>query len=686
MLTFAATHGVRTGAGWTRREILPIGARSLVLLAVGALVAAAPPQKPSEDSKTPGAAKASTLTAEQAITVRRPGDLQFAPDGKRLAFTVNRPPKGTTQGQEIWMLDVATHRLWRFAHSPKSDRMPRWAPEGSRLAFLSDRQERAQVYLIPSDGGEAEALTEGENAVAAFEWSPDGRHIAFLAPEPKTEAEKKREKDKDDARVVDVHDKATRLWVIEVATKKVRKLTEGARNVESVRWAPAGDRLVVTASEHPRTLDTRARIYTVALAGGALKQVHAPSGPIGGLLVSPDGISLSFTSSRGDGPAPHDLFLLPAAGGEPRNLTASSLDRPVIWTTWRKDGRLLAVAFDGFRSRCLAVAPDGTFEALEGLPVSPFGPVAWAEPGHLAFVGQTATELPEVYLMPAGGRAERVSQFNDAFRALGLVKPEVIRYPSFDKTEIEGALYRPRGLLEGSRAPLFVHVHGGPTAAFVDNFDAWAQQLAARGYAVFCPNVRGSTGYGWKFLVKNRADWGGGDFQDVMAGVDHLIARGVADPDRLAIGGWSYGGYLSAWAITQTTRFKAAVVGACMSDLASEFGTEVIGTAQYDRWFNGLPYEKLDVYIKSSPVTHVKNARTPALILHGENDTTDPIGQAQQFYRGLRHYGVPCEFVIYPREGHGNREEKHQIDVLRRVVRWCDTHVKGSAGGEHSGD
>ena len=240
-------------------------------------------------------------------------------------------------------------------------------------------------------------------------------------------------------------------------------------------------------------------------------------------------------------------------------------------------------------------------------------------------------------------------------------------------------MYRPKGLAEGKRAPLFVHVHGGPTGAFGDSFDAWAQLLAARGYAVFCPNIRGSTGYGWSFLVKNRADWGGGDFKDAMAGVDHLIQRGIADADRLAIGGWSYGGYMSAWAITQTPRFQAAVVGACMSDLASEFGTEVIATAQYDRWFNGLPYEKLDTYIKSSPVTHVKNVRTPTLILHGENDTTDPIGQAQQFYRGLKHYGVKCEFVIYPREGHGNREEKHQIDVLQRVVRWSDTHLKGVA-------
>jgi dipeptidyl aminopeptidase/acylaminoacyl peptidase len=650
-----------------------------VVLAAGALLTAQSPQKLSDDAKKPAVAKAAILTPEQAIAVRRPSDLRFSPDGKRLTFTVNRPAKGATVGQEIWMLDVATRRLWKFAHSPKSDRMPRWAPDGTRLAFVSDRQERAQIYLIPTDGGEAEALTEGEKAVASFEWSPDGKHIVFLATEPKTEAEKKREKDKDDARVVDVHEKPTRLWVIDVATKKVRQLTHGNDNVELVSWAPKGDRLFVMASEHPRTLQTHSRILTLTLADTAMNLVHAPSGPIFGLQVSPDGTSLSFIASRGDGPVPHDLCLMNATGGEPRNLTSAKLDRPIMGTTWQKTGGLLAVSAEGFRSRCVTVTTDGGLQPLDGLDVNPVGPVAKSDRSELAFVGQTATELPEVYLMRSGGRAERVTSFNDAFRTLGLIKPEVIRYRSFDGTEIEAALYRAKGLPEGTAAPLFVHVHGGPTGAFGDSFDPWAQLLAARGYAVFCPNIRGSTGYGWAFLVKNRADWGGGDFKDVMAGVDHLVERGIADPDRLAIGGWSYGGYMAAWAITQTPRFKAAVVGACMSDLASEFGTEIIGTAQYDMWFNGVPYEKLATYIKSSPVTHLKNVRTPALILHGENDVTDPIGQAQQFYRGLKHYGVKCEFVIYPREGHGNREEKHQIDVLQRVLRWSDTHVKGTA-------
>jgi len=257
------------------------------------------------------------------------------------------------------------------------------------------------------------------------------------------------------------------------------------------------------------------------------------------------------------------------------------------------------------------------------------------------------------------------------------VAPERIKYRSFDGTEIEAALLVPRRAATDSRIPLVVLVHGGPTGRWSDAFESWGQLLAARGYAVLYPNVRGSTGYGERFVEMNRADWGGGDFKDVMAGVDAMIARGLADPERLAIGGWSYGGYMAAWAVTQTTRFKAAVSGAPVIDLASEYGTEA-GPA-YDEWFYGLPYEKPDGFIRSSPITHVKHAKTPTLLLQGEDDTTDPIGQSQQFYRGLKRYGVDAELVLYPREGHGLREEKHLLDRLNRVVAWYDKYLKAAA-------
>jgi dipeptidyl aminopeptidase/acylaminoacyl peptidase len=252
--------------------------------------------------------------------------------------------------------------------------------------------------------------------------------------------------------------------------------------------------------------------------------------------------------------------------------------------------------------------------------------------------------------------------------------PEPVRYRSFNVVEVDAVLLKPRGYRDGARYPLIILVHGGPTGRWSDAFEPWGQLLASRGYAVLYPNIRGSVGYGSDFVEMNRADWGGGDFKDVMAGVDAMIERGIADPARLGIGGWSYGGYMSEWAITQTTRFKAAVAGAGLSDLASEFGTE--DSSAYDEWFFGLPYEDPQPFVKSSPITYIKRARTPTLILQGAADVVDPIGQSQQLYRALKRYGVPTELVLYPREGHGFSEEKHLLDRLNRILDWFATYLK----------
>lgn len=616
------------------------------------------------------------LKPEQTLNRRPISELRFSPDGNRVALTVSEPPKGSNRSRHIWILDVRTREVRQFTNSAKSEFAPRWSPDGRRLAFLSDREEATQIYLLPTDGGEAVRLTEGKNGARAFEWSPDGKQIAFLAPEPKTEAEEKKDKDKDDARLVDRDDKHTRLWLIDIETKKVRQLTEGNWEVQEAKWTPPGDRLIVSATDHPESDQDTNRIFSVSVSNGEMKQIAAPRGPFGQLSVSPDGNLVAYLAARVDGPAPHDLYLQPLTGGPARNLTAASVDRPIVNSVWRADGSIFALAQNGFRTQFYRVTPDGKAEAQSGFKVNPgsFDVTAKA----LAFAGETAVDAPEVWLSVAGTTqpavAESVTNFNESWKQIPLVKPEFLRYKSFDGTEIEAALLKPAGYQTGTKVPLVVIVHGGPTGRWADSFQSWGQLLAARGYAVLYPNVRGSTGYGHRFVEMNRADWGGGDFKDVMAGVDFLIASGIADPDRLGIAGWSYGGYMASWAITQTNRFKAAMTGAGLSDLASEFGTE--DGSSYDEWFFGTPYEKPQEFIDSSPITFIKNARTPTLILQGEADVTDPMGQSQQLYRGLKRYGVETNFVLYPREGHGFREEKHQLDVLNRIVSWFEGHLK----------
>ena len=614
------------------------------------------------------------LMPEQTLDRRTVGELEFSPDGSKLAFTLNEPVKGVARARSIWLLDVETGRLRQLTFSGKNDNSPRWSPDGSTIAFLSDRDGTQQLYLLPLRGGEAEKITTGAERVEQFRWSPDGAWIAFLMQEPKPDALKTREKEKDDARVVDKEDRRARVWLLTVASKQSKRLTSDPWRIEQIEWEPAGDALIAVATDKPHVDQWADRIYridTSTTASGSLTEIAAPRGPFGGLSISPDGRTIAYIGARVDGPEPHDLYLQSSAPEPARNVTATALDRPVMQPRWIAADTLMALVQNGFKSTLATIRRDGevTIADLEVNAVS----FARALDGTVAFVGETTTRMPEVYIRKPGRRAEAATAFNQQWATVPLVAPQFIRYRSAGGVDVEAALLRPS---QTSPAPLVVLVHGGPTGRWSDSFEPWGQLLAARGYAVLYPNVRGSTGYGHTFVEMNRADWGGGDFKDVMAGVDAMVARGVADPDRLGIGGWSYGGYMAAWAVTQTTRFKAAVSGAPVIDLASEFGTED-GPA-YDEWFYGTPYERLDGFIKSSPITYVRQVKTPTLLLQGEDDRTDPAGQSQQFYRGLKRYNVDTDLVLYPREPHGLREEKHLLDRMNRIVAWFDKYLKPS--------
>ena len=614
------------------------------------------------------------LTPEQALSVRQISDPHFSPDGSRVAFTVAEPPKGTEPNRDVWVLDVRSGDVLQYTNAPKSDTSPRWAPAGMRLAFISDRSGTNQIYLFGPAGGEAVQLTEGKNAVQSFEWSPDGKLIAFLAPEPRSDDDDKKEREKDDARVVDHDSRPARLYILDVESKKVRRLTSAPWRISEARWLPDSTGFIVIGTDRPESDQWMNQILSVALADGAIKQVTRPRGPFRDIEVSPDGSSVAYVASRSEGPSPHDLYFVSAHGGTGRNLTGELIDRPITRFVWQTNNSLLVLAQNGFGSTFYSVTTDGQTTRMPAFTVHP-GAFDVSRAGDLVFAGETAAQFPELWLSDLkGAQARRMTRLNQQEPGPALGRSEIIHYKSFDGTDIEALLLTPREYAPGARVPFVVMVHGGPTGRWSDSFEAWGQLLASRGYAVLYPNVRGSTGYGNRFVEMNRSDWGGGDFKDVMAGVDAVIARGVADPAKLGIGGWSYGGYMAAWAVTQTNRFKAAVSGAPVIDLASEFGTE--NGSAYDEWFYGVPYEKQEGFIKSSPITYAKNVRTPTLLLQGEADTTDPIGQSQQFYRALKRYEVDAQLVLYPREGHGLREEKHLLDRLNRVVNWFDSHVK----------
>jgi dipeptidyl aminopeptidase/acylaminoacyl peptidase len=638
-------------------------------IAFGVLACSASAAWGQETGATPGK---KPLTPGSLLEWRNVQDPQFSPDGTKVAFVASDPPRGEKVTRHIWLYDKSSNTVRQFTYSEKSESSPRWSPDGKELAFLSDRRgNEEQIFLLRSEFGEAAAATKEKGGVKAFEWSPDGQTIAYLAPDPKSEAQEMKEKEKDDAHVVDKDERHARLRLLHLADHESRTLTDPNWEVRELVWLPDGQSVAVIATNRPDADQFTDRIYLVNVKGGRMKELLAPSGPVRNLRVSTDGTTLSFVGCREDGPAPHDVFLLPVSGGAARNLTGANLDRQILDHHWAKGGWMIAVYAEGFSSKFVGYSSEGEKKESGQLPTNPSG-FSVAATGEIAFVGQRGTVLPELWLRDTKGEAQPVSHLNDGLGDFAVATPEIYKYKS-DGLEIEAALLKPAGYDGKTKLPLVVLVHGGPTGRWRDSIEAWGQLLAARGYAVLYPNVRGSTGYGQKLMEMNRADWGGGDFRDVMAGVDDLIAKGIADPERLGIAGWSYGGYMAAWAVTQTTRFKAAVSGAGMSDLISEFGTEK--KSAYDEWHWDTPYEKPEGFLNGSPVLFVKNAKTPTLILQGEADTVDPPGQSQELYRGLKHYGVAAELVMYPREAHGFREAKHWVDLQTRILDWFDRYL-----------
>jgi dipeptidyl aminopeptidase/acylaminoacyl peptidase len=628
------------------------------------------------DQEKPAADAAKLLTPEASLNLRSISDLQFSPDGARVAFVLTEPPKGERRARHIWLYEKSSGSVRQFTYSAKDESSPRWSPDGKQLAFLSNRDEQQQIYLMRTDGGEAAALTKGKRSVHSFAWSPDGKQIAFLAPDAKSEAEEKKDKDKNDARVVDKDNKQPRLWLLTLATSEAKPLSDAKWEFSELAWLPAGDRIIVSATDHPESDQETHRIFSVAVADGSRKLVLAPHGPFHDLQVSADGVTVSYVGCRVDGPAPHDLMLFDIGKRATRNLTGASLDRAVLEHRWKKDGSMLALYSDGFRNKLVGFSPSGMSEDPSNPPASNINAFAVSDSGEVTFAGQSATSPAELWVWDQKNLPRQVSHLNDSWKQFILSTPEFYKYKSFDGLQIEASLLKPAGADPKAKLPLIALIHGGPTGNWQDSVEVWGQLLAARGYAVFYPNIRGSVGYGQEFIEMNRGDWGGADFKDVMWGVKDLIDRGIADPAKLGIGGWSYGGYMAEWAITQTNEFKAAVSGAGLSNLISEYGTEE-GPA-YDEWFYGVPYESdsLVKFLNSSPFTQLKNAKTPTLILQGEADTTDPPGQSQELYRGLKHYGVETELVMYPREPHGLREEKHLLDRVQRILSWYDAHLK----------
>ncbi len=631
------------------------------------------------------------ITPEMAASLRFPLDPALAPDGKRVAFTLAEwAPGQPRRRMSIWVAPVDGGEASVFVSSAKDDSFARWSPDGRWLAFLSNRAdeggfEKKQLYVMPAQGGAARRVCAMPNGVNFPAWSPDSQRIAFTTlegPEPAPDP------------IVVTPDRHTRLWSVALAGGQPEPVTPDNLTVWDFAWSPDEARFALYYGEGPGETDWyRGQVGVVAAGGGAVRQLTQLTRQASALAWSPDSARIAYISGEWSdhGLVGGDVFVVPAAGGEARNLTPG-VDFSPSWVRWTADGqRLLYCGWDGVAGQIgLLDEASGALTPIErGVVFADFG---WAQLRPTAD-GRTFAALisdarhpVEVYLGALGGSDDdtpgeitwrRLTRLNPlAEETWAHVPSQLLTYAGADGWEIQ-ALYTPPLRHAGPGAPpMILLVHGGPTSAHADD---WAsrnvQVLASAGFAVLRPNPRGSIGRGVAFADAVLGDMGGKDFEDLMCGVDDAVARGLADPDRLGIAGWSYGGFMTAWGVTQTTRFKAAMMGAGVSDYHSFHAQTNI--QDWDaRILEATPNERPEVYREHSAITYAKNVTTPTLIIHGEKDPCVPVNQAYAFYHALLEQGVPVELVVYPREGHGFVEREHVANWVGRMVRWMTTYLQ----------
>ncbi len=645
---------------------------------------------------------------DDAIGLVEVSDPRISPDGTHVLFTRSTLDwEENERDRRIWIVGAEGEDPRPFTGT-EGDADPRWSPDGGRIAFLrrvgEDDDRRSQLFVIRADGGEARQLTEHPTSVGSFAWSPTGDGLFFVADDSLTDEEEERREAGYDAVFVNEGPNGQErgswedLWRVSAHPDSgpARPVTAREHTIGDFAVAPDGERVAFTyRTENHRNEPFRSEIAVVDVATGEIRDLTDNAVPESDLAWSPDGAWLTFVAPDLDRWRldQGDLWLMDPESTEARRL-AEGFEPALRAYRWAPDGEsLVAVAQDGterelFRIRPASDSADAV-ERLTGLGGSVGSFTLSADGDAVAYAFESPTRPGDLYLAelrpPAADDAVRLTRANPEVEAMPLADPELLRWTSDEGVEVEGLLYRPPAVGDarsgGWRSPgaLVLEIHGGPAGVFGRWFDADAQVLAAHGYAVLQPNVRGSSGYGDDFLRGNMEDIGGGDYRDLRAGVDTVVGRGVAHPDSLAVKGWSYGGILGGWTLTRTDRFRAASLGAMVADWSSEYGVGF----HYDvvRWYlGGTPWSNAEFWRERSAYTHADEVSTPTILFHGAEDDVDTPGQSMNFHQALRHFGVPTRYVLFPREGHGIGEPRHHRTRLVEELRWFQRHVRGDEG------
>jgi len=657
----------------------------------------------------PAVAQKRPVTIDDILAMKTAGAPAVSPDGTQVLYTVRQFEADRDRMEprtRIWKVAVAGGPARQITFGERGDSQPRWSPNGRYISFVSargagtgDEAPREQIYLMRSDGGEAWKLTDSKERIDSYAWAPDSARIAYVTNEARTADAEAAIRKRDDERVFEAEFRQQHLWTIDVDSKATARVTQGTAYTVgggTPSWSPDSKRIVFAAKPTPMLRDYRSEIYIADLANSVIEKVSPNPGPDAQPQWSPNGRSIAWiaepTTAKpiGDGTLPSyvghsHLMLYDVAGKTLKDAWTREFDAEMGTPHWTADSRQV-VFVAGKRAYTDAFSYDvasGKYTQLSRQKTLQYG--SRSADGKVVIVTMDLPTMPaEVYATDDTFTTfKKLTDTNPQATSFALGESEVVTWKSSDGWDVEGILLKPVGFDSTKRYPLLVVAHGGPAGAFTNGFRVGGleggQLYAGQGWAVFYPNPRGSTNYGEKFLQANVNDWGGGDYRDIMTGVDALIARGIADPERLAHIGWSYGGYMTAWVISQTTRFKAAMVGAGLTNMTSMYGTNDIPNVLVT-YFGGIPNKQTTtLYAARSAMTFIDNVQTPTLILHGANDERVPTGQAYELFRGLKDRGKVTELVFYPREGHGISEYYHQKDRLTRIHDWVTRYTLGTA-------
>jgi dipeptidyl aminopeptidase/acylaminoacyl peptidase len=628
-------------------------------------------------------------TVDQILSLKRVGSPQISPDGRFVAYTIQDTNwEENAYETEIWLADVKSGAVRQLTNAKKSSQSPAWSPDGSRLAFISDRTDKRQIYLIDPSGGEADALTTVDDGIGAFAWSPDGTRIAYTSSEPKSAAIKEREKKYGEFQIIDKGQpmagasyRRSDLFVIDVAARQTRALTSGPFTVGAFDWSPDGARIAFDHRENgsPASSGT-ADISIVTVADGAVRKLVTQDGPDARPVWSPDGSQIAFETNMANPSFFYTnrvIATVAATGGAPTALTSAFDEDPSI-IAWKRSGLFFAASE---RTYAHVYRLDPATKAIAKLDTNDRAVTTncsfTADAALRACLQSDATSMAEVFV-----GTKKITDLNAQTASWRTSTLDVINWKSQDGTPIEGVLHKPIGFDPSKKYPLLVVVHGGPTGisraipftSTIYPIDVWVP----RGVLVLEPNYRGSAGYGEKFRSLNVRNLGVGDAWDVLSGIDSLIAKGSVDADRLGVMGWSQGGYISAFLATHdAARFKAISVGAGISDWMTYYVNTDIHpfTRQY---LKATPWDDAAIYAKTSPITYIKQAKTPTLIQHGATDQRVPLPNAYELFQGLQDNHVPTKLIVYQGFGgigHGPSKPKSHRATMEHNLEWFDQYL-----------